>query len=547
MFASTHRKNDPVADSANRRQETAADKPDVSSVNSVWQSLALSPTKILPKLAISQPHDPLEQEADHIAEKVMNMGPLKSDLAISASSSAPNKAHRMCSDCDEEEQNNLLRKAEASSADSPATPQPIVGSTLNSRGKPLDDATRSFMEERFDDDFSRVRVHTDSAAAASARSLGALAYTVGNHIAFRDGTYEPGTGASRKLIAHELAHVVQQRQSERHAVHRQTAAATPGAAADPLTEAVRVVRLGTTTGATLITTGLVSGIRSAEAMFLRESPLDRWAESLGFAGTVGPGQLGEPAINDVDSHFATESAAFQTSFGAPPATWQAKATDANWSYFYVAAYLVDCINRAERTFQPATPVLTSVQIGVLELGIALYHGAFDTIRALRRRIAANRHIGPEAVTIDMVNEELRSVNATPEERELEKYTQLARGYFDFTFNITAAHQSRRFWIGEGKVRITCNAAYQSPTPSSSTPRANHYLIRLHRFEVVSGGGGAVAEGTHWYTQVSYNIGAAGVHEWTDLPRGDYMFKVEKDEDPYSPDVLIGTGRVETTY
>jgi hypothetical protein len=66
------------------------------------------------------------------------------------------------------------------------------------------------MEPRFGADFGHVRVHTDDRAAASARAVAARAYTVGSHLVFGDGTYSPGTTSGRRLLAHELAHVVQQ-------------------------------------------------------------------------------------------------------------------------------------------------------------------------------------------------------------------------------------------------------------------------------------------------------------------------------------------------
>ncbi|RDD80263.1 DUF4157 domain-containing protein [Dyella tabacisoli] len=87
----------------------------------------------------------------------------------------------------------------------------IVHEVLRSPGQSLDPAARAFFEPRFAQDFSQVRVHTDQQAAASASSVGALAYAVGPHITFGTGHYQPATGAGRKLIAHELAHVVQQR------------------------------------------------------------------------------------------------------------------------------------------------------------------------------------------------------------------------------------------------------------------------------------------------------------------------------------------------
>ena len=86
----------------------------------------------------------------------------------------------------------------------------IVHDVLRSPGQPLDPATRAFMEPRFGHDFSAVRVHTDLRAAESARAVNALAYTVGRDVTFGPGQYAPGTSAGRRLIAHELAHVVQQ-------------------------------------------------------------------------------------------------------------------------------------------------------------------------------------------------------------------------------------------------------------------------------------------------------------------------------------------------
>jgi hypothetical protein len=87
-----------------------------------------------------------------------------------------------------------------------------VDTTLASGGRPLDSATRSFMEPRFGYDFGSVQIHTDSRAAASAADLSARAYTVGNDIVFGDAAYQPGSSDGQRLIAHELAHVVQQSQ-----------------------------------------------------------------------------------------------------------------------------------------------------------------------------------------------------------------------------------------------------------------------------------------------------------------------------------------------
>ncbi|NDJ78497.1 MAG: DUF4157 domain-containing protein [Chloroflexi bacterium] len=86
---------------------------------------------------------------------------------------------------------------------------PAVHDVLRAPGQPLDDHTRSFMESRFDHDFSGVRVHSDARATRSARSIGARAYTAGVDIVFGTGNYAPYTQAGRHLLGHELAHIVQ--------------------------------------------------------------------------------------------------------------------------------------------------------------------------------------------------------------------------------------------------------------------------------------------------------------------------------------------------
>jgi hypothetical protein len=87
----------------------------------------------------------------------------------------------------------------------------IVHEVLRSPGQPLDSETRAFMEPRFGHDFSQVRVHTDSLAAESARAVDALAYTVGRDLVFNAGLYQPATPTGRNLLAHELTHVIQQK------------------------------------------------------------------------------------------------------------------------------------------------------------------------------------------------------------------------------------------------------------------------------------------------------------------------------------------------
>lgn len=98
----------------------------------------------------------------------------------------------------------------ASSPAAPANAPPIVDEVLRSPGQPLDASARGLLESRLGHDFSRVRVHTDERASKSARAVGASAYTVGEQLVFAPGKYRPRTSEGRRLLAHELTHVVQQ-------------------------------------------------------------------------------------------------------------------------------------------------------------------------------------------------------------------------------------------------------------------------------------------------------------------------------------------------
>jgi hypothetical protein len=146
------------------------------------------PGPIQTKLKVGTIDDPLEHEADRVVEQVMRMPSPKSALT----SAAP--------------QVKKDATAEADVGEAPAS----VHEVMRSPGQPLDPATRGFMEPRFGRDFSGVRVHTDSAAAQSARDVNAHAYTVGLNIVFGSGQFAPRTNEGQKLLAHELTHVVQQ-------------------------------------------------------------------------------------------------------------------------------------------------------------------------------------------------------------------------------------------------------------------------------------------------------------------------------------------------
>lgn len=103
----------------------------------------------------------------------------------------------------------MIQRA-STAASVPARLPPAVRATLTAAGRPLDPGTRAWMEARFGYDLEPVRVHDDGQAAASAQAVNAVAYTVGTHVVFDQGRYAPAYPSGRALLAHELAHVVQQ-------------------------------------------------------------------------------------------------------------------------------------------------------------------------------------------------------------------------------------------------------------------------------------------------------------------------------------------------
>jgi ferredoxin len=137
------------------------------------------PVPVQAKLAIARPGDEYEQEADRVADQLTG-----------ALGGQPQRR--------------------AASQVRPTHVPPIVHEVLRSPGQPLDAETRVLVGSHFGRDFSGVRVHADEKAAESARAVSALAYTVGRDVVFGEGQYTPHTSTGRRLLAHELTHVVQQ-------------------------------------------------------------------------------------------------------------------------------------------------------------------------------------------------------------------------------------------------------------------------------------------------------------------------------------------------
>lgn len=175
---------------------------------------------IQPKLTVNEPGDKYEKEAERVADAVMRMSDPAANVDIHEEVPS-DRIQRMCPRCRrrhrqgkpldcEECEAELQRKesSEETSIGDAETRRQIQ--SVRDGGRPLPNSVRSFFGSRFGRDFSDVRVHTGSEADEAAQSINAKAFTAKQDIVFRSGAYRPQTQSGKKLLAHELTHVVQQ-------------------------------------------------------------------------------------------------------------------------------------------------------------------------------------------------------------------------------------------------------------------------------------------------------------------------------------------------
>jgi hypothetical protein len=175
-------------------------------------AVAAATTSIQCALSIGAVNDPLEAEADAVADQVMRM-PMPGTPVLSGTIPS---IQRQCAACAQEEElqrkpiaETIRRKGDGGGQ----TASPAITSSIHATrgsGSRMDGATQSFMESRFGTDFSSVNIHTGDYAVQMSRDLSAKAFTVGNDIYFNSGQYNPGSDSGKHLLAHELTHTVQQ-------------------------------------------------------------------------------------------------------------------------------------------------------------------------------------------------------------------------------------------------------------------------------------------------------------------------------------------------
>ncbi len=178
--------------------------------------ISIHPSPVIQtKLAINRPGDEFEQEADRIAHQVMRME-TPTPVPPATTTASPTIQRKCacggsCSKCkgdqpenepeNDQEHKLLQRKPADATTSHPLAVPPAVHQVLSSPGRPLDAATRAYMEPRFGHDFSQIRIHADQTAARAAHLISADAYTVGNHIAFAANRFDPGSWSGRALPA----------------------------------------------------------------------------------------------------------------------------------------------------------------------------------------------------------------------------------------------------------------------------------------------------------------------------------------------------------
>jgi hypothetical protein len=162
------------------------------------------------KLSVGPASDPLELEADRVADQVTR----HTASSEAGRTAGPGTVARRPGPAAQ-----ITSGITGSATHFPAPPS--VEQVLSTSGSPLPGAVREDMEQSFGRDFSAVRIHTDASASASARHIGANAYTAGSHVVFAPGQYAPTSSGGRHLLAHELTHVVQQAGTGQPAARRE--------------------------------------------------------------------------------------------------------------------------------------------------------------------------------------------------------------------------------------------------------------------------------------------------------------------------------------
>jgi hypothetical protein len=201
---------------SSRRRKRAAAKSAIaeneSPVTHQFGNVKLFPDSagIQAKLKINTPGDKYEQEANSVADSIVNQPEMQPANGLSLNDKAEHALQNNAAGYD-----GVMAKRNDDGVLGGEQAPPGIDEMAPSGGKPLDAGTRDFFEHRFGNNFGHVRIHADNDAAKAAQSIEARAFTLGRKVVFGAGEYAPGTTEGKRLIAHELTHVLQQGQSKK--------------------------------------------------------------------------------------------------------------------------------------------------------------------------------------------------------------------------------------------------------------------------------------------------------------------------------------------
>ena len=264
------------------------------------------------KLSIGAVDDPLEHEADAMADTVMRMP-------------EPNFIQRKCAHCEEEEAQrkplaSFIQKKESATSNTTSDATHTQIQATRGGGSAMSGNTKSFMESRFGTDFSNVRIHSGGYASQLSKELNAQAFTVGNDIYFNAGKFSPESSEGKRLLAHELTHTVQQGAGsvmQRKWIQRKVNAIRfmEDATLSMISEGKKVFKEGDKDPAIIkITQAILElgfyGISIVDERF--DSPLTtaitKYQAAKVLTGKSASGQMDKPTFDELDKDFQTNYA-----------------------------------------------------------------------------------------------------------------------------------------------------------------------------------------------------------------------------------------------
>jgi hypothetical protein len=193
----------PQTNNSSIVKESFAQEPSLFSSSSFAHDFSRIPVRNQTKPMRSQSEEVFEQQTKRLSKQVIH----KSEPQLRRACACGATCHM----CETKQPTSEHQRLQDSNTEQ-ITEQHLAHKVLAASGQSMDTATRGFMESRFGYDFSRVKLHTGAMAAESAQAVNARAYTVGQNIVFAAGQFAPSTNAGRSLLAHELTHVMQQRE-----------------------------------------------------------------------------------------------------------------------------------------------------------------------------------------------------------------------------------------------------------------------------------------------------------------------------------------------